>query len=260
MKLSFRVGWVAPLLFSLGLTPAVPICAQLQQWHTHGDATPQEPLPDGVYKAGHGASAPRATYAPDPQFSEQARAAGYAGTCVLWLVVDAEGMPQKIKVVHPAGMGLDDKAVDAVRQWRFSPGLKDGNPVPVQIDVEVAFRLYDQGDKKPKLFQKANAGDAKAQFEIAQILLSDPYLATDDSKGFGFLEKAARQNFPPAEFAMGEYFASRKKDLVTAYVWYALAQKSRYKESGQRLKDLAQKMTPEQLAEARRRADTGNPH
>jgi len=257
MKRNPRIGWIALLLFSL--IPAVPICAQLQQWHAREVSDPQEPRPEGVYKVGHGVSAPQATYQPDPEFSEQARKMGYEGTCVLWLVVDANGMPRQIRVARPVGMGLDAKAIEAVQQWRFSPGLKDGNPVAVQINVEVNFRTYLKGDEQT-LFQKANAGDAKAQFEIAQILLADPYFAKDDSKGFGFLEKAAKQNFPPAEFAMGEYFASRKNDLVTAYVWYALAQKSHYKESDQKLKDVAEKMTPEQLAEARRLADSGGPH
>ena len=250
-----RFGWIAVSLLSI----VAPVCAQLQPLHPRGDSNPQEPLPDGVYRVGRGVKAPRPTYNPDPEFSEQARAAGYEGVCVLELVVDAEGMPQNIRVTHPAGMGLDEKALEAVRQWRFTPGMKGDTPVAVRINVETSFRLYAQGDKKPKLFQKANAGDAKAQFEIAQILLADPYLAKDDSKGFGYLEKAAKQGLPPAEFAMGDYFSSRKNDLVNAYVWYALARKNRYKESDQKLKDLAEKMTPEQLAEARQRADSDHP-
>jgi len=208
---------------------------------------------------GRGVSAPRPTYNPDPEFTEQARNVGYEGICVLELVVDAEGMPRNVSVTRAAGMGLDDKAIEAVRQWRFTPGMKGDTPVAVRINVETSFHLYAQGDKKPKLFQKANAGDAKAQFEIAQILLADPYLAKDDSKGFGYLEKAAKQGLAPAQSAMGDYFSSRKNDLVNAYVWYALARKNRYKESDQKLKDLAEKMTPEQLAEARRRAESGNP-
>jgi TonB family protein len=252
---SSRFGWIAVSLLSI----VAPICAQLQPLHPRGDSNPQEPLPDGVYRVGRDIKPPRIMHQIEPEFSEQARAAGYEGTCVLWLVVDSEGMPQKVKVTRPVGMGLDDKAIEAVQQWRFLPSLKDGNPVAVQINVEVSFHLYNQGDKKPKLFQKANAGDAKAQFEIAQILLGDPYLAKDDSKGFAFLEKAAKQGLPPAQFAMGDYFSSHKNDLVTAYVWYALARKNRYKESDQKLTDLAEKMTPEQLAEARRRADSDNP-
>ncbi len=252
-----RIRWIALPLLSLLVV--APIYAQLQPLHRGGDSNPQEPLPDGVYRVGRDIKAPRATYMPDPEFSEQARDVGYEGTCVLWLVVDAEGMPRKIKVTRALGMGLDDKAIEAVRQWRFTPSTKDGTPVAVQINVEVSFRLYAQGDKKPKLLQKANAGDAKAQFEIAQILLSDPYLSKDDSKGFDFLEKAAKQGLPPAQFAMGDYFSSHRNDLVTAYVWYALARKNRYKQSDQRLKDLAEKMTPEQLAEARRRVESNSP-
>lgn len=250
-----RIGWIALLWFA-GLAP---VCAQVQSLHRRGaDSSPQEPV-DGAYRAGRGVSAPRATYQPVPEFSEQARQAGYEGVCVLELVVDAEGMPQNIRVTRPVGMGLDEKALEAVRQWRFTPGMKGDTPVAVRINVETSFHLYAQGDKKPKLFQRANAGDAKAQLEIAQILLSDAYLATDDSKGFGFLEKAAKQGLPPAQFAMGDYFSSHKNDLVTAYVWYALARKNRYKESDQKLKDLAEKMTPEQLAEARGRADGDHP-
>lgn len=243
----------------LSLLVALPICAQLQPLHPGGDSNPNGPV-DGAYRVGGGVKAPRVTYQPDPEYSEQARRVGYEGTCVLALVVNVEGMPQDIRVAQAVGMGLDDKAIEAVRQWRFTPAIKDGTPVAVQINVEVTFRLYASYSKKgPDLFQKASAGDAKAQFEIAQILLSDPYLAKDDSKGFAFLEKAAKQNFPPAQFAMGEYYSSHRNDLVTAYVWYALARKNRYKQSDQRLKDLAEKMTPEQLAEAHRRAESNSP-
>jgi len=257
VKRSPRMGWIALPLVSLVVAIVVPVSAQVQPLHGR-DSTPQGPV-DGVYRVGHGVSAPRPTYQPDPEFSEQARQAGYEGVCVLELVVDAEGMPQKIRVTHAAGMGLDEKALEAVRQWRFKPGMKDGEPVAVLIDVETSFHLYAQGDKKPKLFQKANAGDAKAQFELAQMLLADPELANDDSKGFGYLEKAAKQGFPKAEFAMGEYWSSHKNDLVTAYVWYAQAQRHHYKDSDMRMKELAEKMTPEQLSEARRRADSNNP-
>ena len=207
---------------------------------------------------GRDVKAPQPTYEPNPEYSEQARKAGYEGLCALALVVDADGMPQNIKLTRALGMGLDEMALAAVRQWRFTPSTKDGTPVAVQINVEVRFNLGRSANKKT-LFEKANAGDAKAQFEISQILLSDPYLAKDDSKGFAFLEEAAKQGLPPAQFAMGEYFSSHRNDLVTAYVWYALAQKSRYKQSAEKLKYLAEKMTPEQLAEARRRSESTEP-
>ena len=254
MERSPRMGWIAlPLLF-LVVAIVVPVSAQVQPLHGR-DSPPQGPV-DGVYRVGHGVSAPRVTYTPEPEFSEKARQAGYEGTCVLEMVVDAEGIPRDIKVVRPIGMGLDDKAIEAVRQWRFKPGMKDGEPVAVRINVETSFHLYAP---KVGLFQKANAGDAKAQFELAQLLLSDPELANDDSRGLAFLEKAAKQGLPKAEFAMGEYWSSHKNDLVTAYVWYTQAQRHHYKDSDMRMKELVEKMTPEQLSEARRRANSNNP-
>jgi periplasmic protein TonB len=96
----------------------------------------------GVYKVGGGISAPQAISAPDPDYTEEARRAKKQGTCVLWLIVDAAGQPRDIKVVRGLGLGLDAKALEAVRQWRFHPALKDGKPVDVQISVEVEFHLY----------------------------------------------------------------------------------------------------------------------
>ncbi|HEU5450507.1 MAG TPA: energy transducer TonB [Terriglobales bacterium] len=96
----------------------------------------------GPYRVGGGVSAPRALYAPDPEYSEEARKAKYQGTVVLWVVVGPDGRPRDIRVQRSLGLGLDEKAVEAVRQWKFEPAKKDGNPVAVQINVEVNFRLY----------------------------------------------------------------------------------------------------------------------
>lgn len=96
----------------------------------------------GVYHVGGGVSPPRAIYSPDPEFSEEARKAKYQGTCTLMLVVDTDGRPRNIRVASSLGMGLDEKAIEAVKQWRFEPSMKDGHPVPVEIAVEVEFHLY----------------------------------------------------------------------------------------------------------------------
>ena len=96
----------------------------------------------GVYRVGGGVTAPRVIYAPDPEFSEEARKAKYQGTVVLWLVVGSDGRTQKIRVQRTLGMGLDEKAIEAIRRWQFEPARKDGVPVAVQINVEVNFRLY----------------------------------------------------------------------------------------------------------------------
>ena len=96
----------------------------------------------GVFKVGGGVSAPRPIYQPDPEYSEEARKAKYTGTCVLWLVVGADGHPREVKVTRSVGLGLDEKAIEAVKTWKFEPAMKDGKPVAVQISVEVEFRLY----------------------------------------------------------------------------------------------------------------------
>ena len=96
----------------------------------------------GVFRVGGGVSAPKALDTPDPEYSEEARKAKYQGTCVLWLVVGPDGKPRDIKVARALGMGLDEKAIEAVRNWKFEPAKKDGKPVAVQINVEVNFHLY----------------------------------------------------------------------------------------------------------------------
>lgn len=96
----------------------------------------------GVFRVGGGVSAPRALDTPDPEYSEEARKAKYQGTVVLWLIVGPDGNPRDVRVARSLGMGLDQKAIEAVRRWKFEPAMKDGKPVAVQINVEVNFRLY----------------------------------------------------------------------------------------------------------------------
>ncbi|MGO8985994.1 MAG: energy transducer TonB [Terriglobales bacterium] len=96
----------------------------------------------GVYHVGGGVSAPRKIYDPDPEYSEEARKAKYQGTCVLYVVVGPDGKTRDIRVSRTLGLGLDEKAMEAVKNWRFEPAYKDGKPVAVAINIEVDFRLY----------------------------------------------------------------------------------------------------------------------
>ena len=96
----------------------------------------------GVFKVGGGVSAPKPIYSPDPEYSEEARKAKFQGTCVLWLVVGSDGRPRDIRVARTLGLGLDEKAIEAVKTWRFEPGYKDGKPVATMVNVEVDFHLY----------------------------------------------------------------------------------------------------------------------
>jgi TonB family protein len=96
----------------------------------------------GAYRVGGGVSAPRAIFDPDPEYSEEARRAKFQGTVLLWVVVGPDGKPRDVRVQRSLGMGLDEKAIEAVRQWKFEPSMKDGHPVAVQVNIEVNFRLY----------------------------------------------------------------------------------------------------------------------
>jgi protein TonB len=96
----------------------------------------------GVFRVGGGVSAPKELYAPEPEYSEEARKAKYQGTCVLYVIVGADGRPRDLRVARSLGLGLDEKAIDAVKTWKFEPAMKDGKPVAVAISVEVEFRLY----------------------------------------------------------------------------------------------------------------------
>lgn len=95
----------------------------------------------GVYRIGGGVSAPALVFKVEPEYSEEARKAKFQGTVVLYVVVDEKGMPRDLKVVRPLGLGLDEKAIEAVTKWRFKPGFKDGKPVAVAATIEVNFRL-----------------------------------------------------------------------------------------------------------------------
>ena len=132
-----------------GLMKAPLATAQSAQTNTH----PQPRTVDGaeqpigvtvqkIYHVGGDVSGPKLIFAPDPQFTEQARQAKYQGACVLSLIIDAQGKPQRVQVVRHLGMGLDKKAVEAVKQYTFEPAMRFGKPVAVEVNIEVNFRLY----------------------------------------------------------------------------------------------------------------------
>ncbi|HYX53414.1 MAG TPA: TonB family protein [Candidatus Limnocylindrales bacterium] len=96
----------------------------------------------GIFHIGNGVSAPRAIYTPEPEFSEEARKSKYQGVVVLEIVVGADGRVRDPRVVRSLGMGLDEKAKEAVRNWKFDPAKMNGRPVAVEMAVEVSFNLY----------------------------------------------------------------------------------------------------------------------
>jgi TonB family protein len=125
---------------SLDPQVTTPIPAQLPAPHPGVPVFDAE-LGREVYRPGGAVSVPRILRKGDPEYSEEARQAKINGTVMLKIVIDEQG-----NVVHPTvlrglGFGLDQKAVQAVKKWKFAPAQKDGHPIPAFAQVQVVFRL-----------------------------------------------------------------------------------------------------------------------
>jgi TonB family protein len=96
----------------------------------------------GVYNIGGAVQPPVPVYTPDPQYTEAARKAKLSGNVVVSLIVDSSGQPQNVHVARGLGNELDEKAIEAVQQYRFKPATKDGEPVAAYLMVEVNFRIF----------------------------------------------------------------------------------------------------------------------
>ena len=96
----------------------------------------------GAMRIGGGVSPPIPVSMPDPEFSEEARKAKVSGNVLVYLWVDQNGNPTHVRVIRGIGMGLDEKAMEAVRQYKFKPAKKDGKPVTVEMNVEVNFTIF----------------------------------------------------------------------------------------------------------------------
>jgi TonB family protein len=94
-----------------------------------------------VFRTGKGVSPPSVLSKVDPDYTEEARLARYQGTVVVSAIIGTDGLAYNMKAVRGLGLGLDEKAIEAISQWKFKPGTKDGQPVPVMATIEVNFRL-----------------------------------------------------------------------------------------------------------------------
>jgi TonB family protein len=84
---------------------------------------------------------PRVIHTVRPEYTKEALDAKLQGTVVLSALVAVDGLPSEIKLVRELGRGLNEKAIECLRQCRFSPGLSRGEPIPVKVTVEIEFRI-----------------------------------------------------------------------------------------------------------------------
>jgi len=96
----------------------------------------------GPKRIGGGVSAPVVIFQVDPEFSEEARKAKFMGVVTVNLWVDEKGNPQHVRVLRGVGMGLDEKAMEAVKQYKFKPAMEGGKPVLVELNIEVNFQIF----------------------------------------------------------------------------------------------------------------------
>jgi TonB family protein len=121
----------------------MPPAAQVVAPQTARESPQQSPTP-GALRPGNGVSPPTVVSRREPAYTAEALRAKIQGSVSLSVVVDINGNPQNIKVVQSLDPGLDQKAIEAVRQWKFQPGQKNGQPVAVMATVQVNFRLLDK--------------------------------------------------------------------------------------------------------------------
>ena len=115
--------------------------ARLAREQAAPQTAPPPPRPEGVFRVGSGVQAPRLLFKLEPEYTQEARAAKFQGKVVLYVEVGPDGEPRNTRVLRSLGLGLDEKALRAVRQWRFAPGMKEGQPVAVAATIEMNFRL-----------------------------------------------------------------------------------------------------------------------
>lgn len=125
------------------LEPAMP--DYWQRWFERKRSPPlvQQATTPGIVHAGaKGLKPPHVEHAPDPDFSAVGRSLRYQGNVQVYLQVDEKGHPEHVSISKPVGMGLDEKAVESVEHFRFSPALQDGKPVKVDLYINVNFQLF----------------------------------------------------------------------------------------------------------------------
>jgi TonB family protein len=93
-------------------------------------------------RVGGNVSAPVLIYSVEPQFSKEEKRAKISGTVLVNLVVDQNGIPTNVRIVRGVGRGLDEKALEAVSKYKFKPAMEHGQPVPVELNIQVNFQIF----------------------------------------------------------------------------------------------------------------------
>jgi TonB family protein len=144
-------------------------------------------------------SPPKVLHRVDARYTREARANGIQGTVLIEVAVDERGTPESVSVLSPIGFGLDSRAMDAVRQWRFRPALKEGRPIRSVTTVEVKFRIFH------RRFDPG-ADERRTSFNLAvdAVQRSRRAKVPPDAETLDMIRKLALQKYAPAMYLYGK--------------------------------------------------------
>jgi TonB family protein len=148
-------------------------------------------------------SPPKVLHRVEPRYTREARANGIQGTVLIEVTVDETGKPGKVSVLSPMGFGLDSRAVEAVGQWSFRPGSKDGRPIRSVTTVEVKFRIFH------RRFDPV-ADERRTSFNLAVDAMQRKKQRQEhpDAETLETMRKLALQKYAPAMYLYGKLLES----------------------------------------------------
>jgi len=132
------------LVFSLAAIAGLVLLAEQMVVRAFPLQAPKEgkTVQDKVYPVGKNVTPPVPIHKVEPEYSKEAASAKFEGTVVVGVEIWPDGLAHNARITKGLGMGLDEKALEALKQWKFKPGSKDGKPVKVQASIEMNFRLH----------------------------------------------------------------------------------------------------------------------
>jgi len=110
--------------------------------HTTPVTATKPPAGEKPAKIGGPVKPPKVLQSVDPDFTDVARRLKYSGDVLVNLDVEKDGKPSHISIARPAGMGLDEQAIAAVARYKFAPAIKDGEPIVVELSIDVNFQIF----------------------------------------------------------------------------------------------------------------------
>jgi TonB family protein len=233
--------------------------AERNKLRAQNAATPfQYVQPGGIVRGKPlaGQTPPRAIYSPEVEYTQAAKAAKFTGSCVVSLIIGVDGKPSEVTLNKKIGMGMDERVIRTLSRWKFEPERRNGRAVTTRIHLTLNFKLFgNEISKFSQLSARAQAGDAQAEFELAQAFFEGRDVPKDEKQGMALLERAARSGHAPAMLQMGERIYGDGTDAesyVSAYVWYAQALESGAEQAQARISELEARMTPDQISEAKK--------